>query len=248
MRLSYVTVCVNYLDRLRISHHHNVGQFDDYIIVTSPHDAETVGWTQAHKEVMPVYTDAFYRDGAVFNKGLALSEGLAALQSTLAEQGARPEWLAIMDADTFVPPDWREQLKRANLDKEYLYGARRVLLPTWADYEGLWTRDIESYTVPDGFGFGWLQLVHWDSAAFQSLPPGRWYPSGRDCTEVDWRFRDAWGSWLVPYTVPQGKLRELPFRVFNLGLDGVDHQGRKSAPFVPPEPCPTPASPSSTAS
>ncbi len=234
MRLSYVTTCVHYLDRLRVAHHHNLGQFDDYIIVTSPQDIETVGWTQVHKEVTPVYTDAFYRNGAVFNKGLALSEGLNALQATLAEQGARPEWVAIMDADTFVPHDWREQLKRANLDKEWMYGARRVLLPTWADYEGLWTRGIESYTVPDGFGFGWLQLFHWDSTAFQSLPQGAWYPQGRDCTEVDWKFRNAFGDFEVPYTVPRGKLAELPFRVFNLGVDGVDHMGRVSALFAPP--------------
>jgi hypothetical protein len=235
MRLSYVTVCVDYLDLLKVAHHHNLAQFDDYIVVTHPRDTETVAWTQAHKEVTPVYTDAFYRNGARFNKGLALSEGLNALRATLAEQGATPEWVALMDADTFVPPDWREQLKRANLDREWMYGARRVLLPTWADYERLWTDDLDSFACPMGHSFGWLQLFHWESAAFQSrLATGEPYPQGNDCTEVDWRFRDAWGGWEVPYTVPRGKLAELPFRVFNLGKDGENHFGRVSAPFVPP--------------
>lgn len=237
MRLSYVTVAVNYLDLLRVAHHHNLGAaaFDDYVVVTSLRDAETVAWTQAHKEITPVYTDAFYEPaGVAFNKGAGLNEGLRALEGTLAQQGARPEWVAIMDADTFVPPDWRAQLKALTLDREWMYGARRVLLPTWADYERLWTDDLDTFACPEGFGFGWLQLFHWDSAAFQGLPAGEWYPQGRDCTEVDWRFRERWGGFDVPYTVPNGKLAELPFRVFNLGPDGVNHKARVSPPFAPP--------------
>lgn len=226
MRLSYVTVCVNYLDYLRVAAHHNVGQFDDYIVVTSHTDVKTINWAQSQPYITPVYTDALYRNGAVFNKGLALTEGLNALKSI-----CEPEWVAIMDADTFVPPDWREQLKRANLDKEWMYGARRVLLPTWADYERLWTDDLNTFTIPDGFGFGFLQLFHWQSQAFQAQQD---YPQGRDCTEVDWMFRNRWGDFEVPYTVPRGKLAELPFQVFNLGPDGVNHRGRASAPFTPP--------------
>ncbi len=239
MRLSYITVCVDYLDMLRVAHHHNLSAaaFDDYIVVTSPHDHATVNWTQGHKEVTPVYTDAFYRNGAKFNKGLALAEGLNALKSI-----CEPEWVAVMDADTFVPPDWRAKIAgvgsaapEVQLDKEYLYGARRVLLPTFAEYERLWKDDIETFASPEGYGFGWLQLFHWQSEAFQTLlASGAPYPSGRDCTEVDWIFRNAWGDFEIPYTVPRGKLAELPFKVFNLGKDGENHFGRVSAPFVPP--------------
>lgn len=236
MRLSYVTTCVNYLDFLRVAHHHNVSAaaFDDYVIVTTTEDRDTLAWTQAHKEVLPVYTDAFYRGGARFNKGQALNEGLNALRATLEEQGITPEWVAIMDADTFVPPDWRAQLAAANLDREWMYGARRVLLPTWADYERLWTDDIESFACPEGFGFGWLQLFHWQSAAFQGRAPGAWYPQGRDCTEVDWKFFRAWGDLEPGYQRATGCITELPFRVFNLGPDGCNHMGRVSPPFVPP--------------
>ncbi len=228
MRLSYVTTCVNYLDYLRVAHHHNLSAaaFDDYIIVTTTEDKETLNWTQGHKEVMPVYTDAFYRHGARFNKGLALTEGFNALRSI-----CNPEWVAVMDADTFVLPSWREDIKNANLDKEYMYGARRVLLPTFAEYERLWTDDLDTFKCPEGFGFGWLQLFHWQSKAFQAQQD---YPTGNDCTEVDWKFRNRWGDFEVPYTVPRGNLRELPFRVFNLGKDGENHFGRVSAPFVPP--------------
>ncbi len=237
MRLSYVTVCVDYLDLLRIAHHHNLSAaaFDDYIVVTHPRDTATVNWTQGHKEVMPVYTDAFYRNGARFNKGLALAEGLDALRGMLAQQGAAPEWVATMDADSFVLPSWREDLKRANLDKEYLYGARRVLLPTFEEYERLWRDDIETFESPKGFAFGWLQLFHWQSQAFQSrIAAGELYPSGNDCTEIDWRFYRAWGDLEPGYERATGRIAELPFKVGNLGPHGANHLGRVSAPFVPP--------------
>ncbi len=233
MRLSYVTTCVNYCDLLRVAHHHNLSAaaFDDYIVITHPHDHETVAWAQAHKEVTPVYTDAFYRDGARFNKGLALAEGLNALKSI-----CDPEWIAVMDADTFVPPDWRDQLSRANLDKEWLYGARRVLLPTWTEYERLWKDDVETFEIPKGLGYGYLQLFHWQSQTFQTrLARGEAYPSGPDCTEVDWKFRNCWGDTDDSYTVTRGRLAELPFKVFCLGPHGTNHTGRRSAPFVPPK-------------
>ncbi len=237
MRLSYVTVCVNYLDYLRIATHHNVGQFDDMVVVTSMDDTATINWIQSQPYITPVYTDAFYRNGATFNKGLALSEGLNALKSI-----CEPEWVAIFDSDTFIPPDFRAQVvgtpdtpPTVKLDKEFMYGARRVLLPTFEEYERLWKDDLDTFTCPEGHSFGWLQMFHWQSKAFQSrLATGEPYPQGPDCREVDWKFRDAWGSWEVPYTVPRGNIAELPFRCFNLGFDGRNHFGRVTPPFVPP--------------
>ncbi len=240
MRLSYVTVCVNYLDYLRVSHHHNLSAaaFDDYVVVTTTEDKETTAWTQAHKEITPVYTDAFYRNGARFNKGLALSEGLNALKSI-----CEPEWVVTADADTFCLPDWREQIvgtpetpPRVRLDKEWLYGAERVLVPTWKDYERLWVDDLETFESPKGFAFGYWQLWHWDSQAFQSrIAAAEMYPTGNDCTEVDWRFYRSWGNLEPGYERATGRIAKLPFKVINLGPHGVNHQKRVSEPFVAPQ-------------
>ncbi len=233
MRLSYITTCVNYLDRLRIAQYHNEGQFDDMLVVTHPTDHETLVWTQSRPDIIPIVTDAFYREGAVFNKGAALNEGLNALR-----QICTPEWVAIMDADTFLPPDGRAQLNElaaaGKLDPEWFYGVERVLLPTWGDYERLWRDDIGSFESPRGFAFGWFQLFHWGSSAIQSKPVGEWYPTGPDCTEVDWRFFRTWGNLEPGYEAATGRIAKLPFKAFNLGLHGVDHQGRRSAPFAPP--------------
>lgn len=224
MRISHVTVCVDYLDYMEVALHHNRPEFDEFVVVTSHADRATQAFCAFH-QITCVVTDAFYRGGAAFNKGAALNEGLAALRP-----GA--EWVCIMDADTFVPPGLRSHV--AALDKEWMYGARRVLLPTWADYEGLWTRDIESHQCPEGFAFGWFQLFHWDSAAIKACAPGTWYPEGRDCTEVDWRFFRRFGDLVPGYESAVGRIAKLPFRVFNLGPDGINHTGRKSAPFVSP--------------
>ncbi len=239
MRLSYVTVCVNYLDLLRVSMHHNVSAaaFDDYVVVTSQNDIATINWAQSQPHVTPVYTDAFYRNGATFNKGLALAEGLNALRSICT-----PEWVCAMDADTFVLPDWRAQIvgtpenpPKVQLDKEWLYGAERVLVPTWQEYERLWTDDLGTFESPKGFAFGWLQLFHWQSQAFQSrIAAGEMYPSGRDCTEIDWKFHLPWGSLEPGYESAKGRIAKLPFKVINLGPHGANHTGRRSAPFVPP--------------
>ncbi len=229
MRLSYVTVCVNYLDYLRIATHHNVGQFDDMVVVTSMDDTATINWIQSQPYITPVYTDAFYRNGATFNKGLALSEGLNALKSI-----CEPDWIGIFDADTFVGPDFRQQVTTLGLDKECMYGARRVLLPTFEEYERLWKDDLDTFTCPEGFGFGWTQLINWNSEAIKSCKPGEWYPGGPNCRDIDWVFREKWGGFDVPYTVPNRNLKELPFRVFNLGEDGRNHFGRVTPPFVPP--------------
>jgi hypothetical protein len=230
MRISYLTVCVNYVDYLAVSYKHNKGLFDDYTVVTSPEDSATQAFCQKNG-LGCVITDVFYQEGAAFNKGAGLNVGLAArLQS-----GHAFDWVAIMDADTFVPMDFRAHLVRAKLDKEWLYGCKRVLIPTWADYQtalganGGWSQ----LKVPNGFGFGWFQLFNWDSAAIKGQPWGEWYPQSYDCTECDWKFFRLWGDLRDEYTRSIGRLAELPFCAFNLGPDGVNHTGRVAPQFSP---------------
>jgi hypothetical protein len=227
MHLSYVTVSVDYSDYLAITLRHNRPHFDDMIVVTAPRDRATQELC-AREGVRCVVTDAFYHPfGVAFNKGAGLNAGLAALKE--------PQWVAIFDADTFVHPTFRQDLEALPLDIEWLYGTERVLLPTYADYIALVTgaRSVESFESPRGFAFGWMQLIHWGSHAMQSCVPGEWYPQGRDCTEVDWRFFRRWGNLINDYAAAEGRIAKLPFKSFNLGPHGVNHQARRSPAFVP---------------
>lgn len=227
MRLSYITVCVNYLDYFRVAYQHNRSEFSDFTIVTSPSDTDTQMFCRDNR-LDYVVTDAFYRNGTVFNKGLALNEGL------IAAQQERPlEWVALLDADTFVPPTQPRAIL-PTLDKEWFYGCERYLLPTFEDY----LRYINSagndtsFACPRGFGFGYIQLFHWDSAVIKGLPYGRWYPESRDCTECDWRFMNLYGGLIKDYAEAVGRVAKLPFRVYNLGKHGQDHFGRRSPQFT----------------
>ena len=233
IKLSYVTICVDYLDYLSISYRHNRENFDDMIVVTAPHDLATQRFCVESNMGLQV-TDAFYQHGAVFNKGAGLNAGLQLAYARAAARGETLDWVAILDADTFVPLNFREHLERLILDPECMYGARRVLLPTRVDYED-WVsgrRPEGSFKSPNGLAFGWLQLINWQSSAIKGRPWGEWYPQSRDCTECDWRFMHFWGDLADEYTRTVGNVRELPFSVYNLGPDGQNHVGRRSPPFV----------------
>lgn len=225
MKITYVTVCVNYLDFLAISYYHNRSEFDEFIVVTSSKDKNTQDFCAKH-EIKMVITDKFYENGAVFNKGLAINEGFKALQN--------PEWVVFMDADTFVAPNFKKMIPD-NLDKEFMYGARRVLLPTFEKYKELsQANSLNGFEVPYGAGFGFFQLFHWDSEPIKKSVPGEWYPSFPDCRQSDWMFRNKWGGYVKDsdYRTCEGNFRELPTLVYNLGEHGKNHFGRVSPNFL----------------
>ncbi len=226
MKLSYVTVCVNYLDYLQVTLPHNrAGGFNEYVVVTAPQDKATQAFC-AQEGLTCVVTDAFYRDGAIFNKGLAINEGFKALKYH--------DWVCFMDSDTFMPVGY-PGAAIPSLDKEWMYGMRRVMVRSYADYLALvkGEKTIDDFECPLGAGYGFAQLFHWDSEPIRRAPYGQWYPSYPDCTESDWRFRNKFGDYAEGshYTIPIGRFAELPFRVINLGVDGQNHKGRLSPAF-----------------
>lgn len=225
MKITYVTVCVNYVDFLAISYYHNRSEFDEFIVVTDSKDKNTQDFCVKH-EIKMVITDKFYENGAVFDKGLAINEGFKALES--------PEWVVFMDADTFVAPNFKKMLPD-NLDKEFMYGARRVLLPTFDKYKELsQAKSLDGFEVPYGAGFGFFQLFHWDSQPIKKSNFGEWYPSFPDCRQSDWMFRNKWGGYVPEsdYRVCNGNFRELPLLVYNLGEHGKNHFGRTTPNFL----------------
>lgn len=104
--LNAILVSVDYHGELSLTLPYNRHHFDRVMIVTSPADIKTQLICQAHSAEMYI-TDAFYRNGAMFNKWLALEEGLDVF--------GRDGFLCIMDADILWPKKVELELKEGYL-------------------------------------------------------------------------------------------------------------------------------------
>lgn len=231
MHLDYITACVNTLDYLEVSYKHNKNEFDRFTIVTSEKDKDTQKFCVDNGLICFV-TEAFYRQGATFDRGFALNYAF----HWLTRQTPAIDWMIHADCDVFVPKDWRNKLP--NLDKEFFYGSRRVLLNTHADYLDFVNekKQESNFEIPLGIGYGFFQMFNWNSKVIQNVPEGRlWYPASPrgDVCESDWMFRNKWGEHgNHNYEICLGNLAELPFRVYHIGEHGQNHQGRVSPKFV----------------
>jgi hypothetical protein len=154
-----IVVCVGYDDLLAITLPRNLAHLDSCVVVTSPTDVATKTLCQQFPQVTVYETDAFYRYGAKFNKGLAMEEGFDVL--------GRDGWILIWDADTLFP----SPMRIPRLRKGFLYGARRHLLKDPAK----WSEAINWSKLPivrDAVTPGYFQLFHASDPAIASHP---WY-------------------------------------------------------------------------
>lgn len=108
-----------------------------FTIVTSLEDRATQELA-SHNGTQLLTTDAFYRDGAFFNKGRAIQEAREAFP--------HPDWTLLVDADVVPPANWLEVLQYAEPRPGFLYGARRQT-------EG-------GTMIADGELAGFFQLFH----------------------------------------------------------------------------------------
>lgn len=92
--LRAILVSVDYADLLGVTLPYNRHHFSDVMVVTAPRDEATLAVAVANRCRTHV-TEAFYADGAVFNKWAALEEALDAY--------GRYGWLCLMDADVLWP-------------------------------------------------------------------------------------------------------------------------------------------------
>lgn len=167
-----ITVCVEYDDILRHTLPRNRGHFSEYIIVTSPSDLKTQDLAR-NLGCELVITNVFYADGASFNKGAAMEEGLKLIRS-------RESWVTILDADIVLP----EKIP-FGLCRDTLYGPLRYMVSS-KDI-GSWLLHGDSGLLaagPDGDSgefAGYCQIFHSSSSCLvgrESWYPSRWSHCG----------------------------------------------------------------------
>lgn len=116
-----ILICVEYDDLLSLTLPNNLQHLrkdlgDDCMVVTAPHDKRTQDLC-GQLNVNVYQTDAFYRNGAKFNKGLAFEEAF--------DVYGRHGWMLILDADIILPKslDYLRNCRSGNI-----YGTYRRIL------------------------------------------------------------------------------------------------------------------------
>lgn len=199
-----ITVSVDYGDILAITLAKNARHFSEIVVVSTPADTLTAQVVASVPNARLHQTNAFYADGAEFNKAAALEEGFDLIPG-------KGGFLCILDADILLPPivDFEDCCHG------FLYQPRRRILSDPSQ----WHEFIDWTSLPladDGEWAGYFQLFHrLDVAVFKRRP---WYPPRwRHAGGADSEFQARWGR---PRRI------RLPFECLHLGEDGRNWCGR----------------------
>jgi hypothetical protein len=197
-----IVICVDFADLLQITLPRNAAHFTNVLVVSSPDDEATAAVVKSVPNATLFTTDAFYKDGAAFNKGLAMEVGL----DHLGRQG----WIAILDSDILLP----RSADFSSLPQGYLFSAhRRILADTTAYRESLDWGKLP--LAPDRELAGYLQVFHAADPVLKKLP---WY--GTDWIHAggcDSEFQRRW---------PISRKFRFAWEVLHLGLPGENWCGR----------------------
>ena len=208
-----IVVCVNYDDLLAVTMPAVLPHVAELLVVTAPADAKTQALVAGHPNARAHVTDAFYRDGAKFNKGRAMEEGFDAL--------GRDGWMLVLDADILVPPDLSAQLDRLRPRPGLLYTPRRRILADPTE----WWRHTDPKTwgrlplrVEDKGHYGYFQLFHAADPVLRRRP---WYATEfTHAGQCDDKFQHLW---------PVARKPRPDFEVLHLGRCDENWFGRTTA-------------------
>lgn len=193
------TVCVDYSDILELTAPKNLPHFSEWLVVTTPSDIRTISLCQK-LSLTPVLTEAFYEDGADFNKWKALNIALNSRKD-------QSEWFAVLDADIV----WPASINQSFLKIGRLYTPFRRMYPSIAEipHEADWLR---YRPVVEEFA-GFTQIFHSSDARCREFYDEDWRHAGG----ADTFFQQRW---------PQVLKVRPPFTVLHLGEDGKNWCGR----------------------
>lgn len=152
-RIHGLTVSVDYAEYLMVTGPLWLKGLTSMTVVTAPTDKRTVQVMRL-LNAMPdrpslslFITDAFTRDGASFNKGLAMEEARGLM--------AWEDWILFFDVDVAPPKDWL-YLFTEPLQMGYLYGSTRLETPAIECIGDLLMPKVDD----DRLGYGYFQLFH----------------------------------------------------------------------------------------
>lgn len=193
-----ITVCINFADKLQVSLQANKSLFKKMYIVTTQADTNTITAATTHGAHL-IFCEEAYINGAKFNKA-----GLIRHAQNVIATAHKDDWIALIDADTILPPTiWHNQ-QSFNAASVYLLD-RKV----YANQTAL--NEDKPHEISRGCGF--FQLYYDKSKRYQNFST-----SAADC---DILFQNLFKDQIT-----------LQGHCIHLGFSGQDWNGRISQQWV----------------
>lgn len=202
---------------------YNIDQLEEITIITDFKSQEVVNVANKYN-LKCIKTNTFYKNNSTYDRGLVLSEFL------IDKKG----WILHMDCDILLPKHFKERLSKQILDKNVMYGSRRIMFENLKDAE-IWHKSDQSdkgIFCPIGFCYGYFQMFNMESQAIILSDKNHVYPNSGHIGEHDVWFRNKWGLLIdtnndINNFKIIGNLQELPFKVGHLGNSGVNNPANK---------------------
>jgi GR25 family glycosyltransferase involved in LPS biosynthesis len=151
-----------------------------------------------------------YEDGAIFNKGKAINEGIKSLKN--------PEWILLLDADIYLQSDFLEVLENTNLPQQNLIVCKRLILDSYELFlDFMNNKDVGRLERAKGFGYFQMFNIKNFSNSSNIFPE-----NSNDAAWSDITFRDRFNK----------NETELNTTVLHLGQTCQNWEGRKTEKFI----------------
>lgn len=206
-KIDVVIVSVNYNDYLLLSLTNNTKLFSNITVVTSSDDLMCQRICEKFG-VKCVITDRMYENGATFNKGKAINEGINSIEN--------PGWILLLDADIVV----EDKIDLKSLSWDHLYISDRWICTDYQRYKNYKSGEIPlesigEYEVNKGLGF--FQLFN--------ASKERFFPeTSEDAAWSDLMFRDKFS-----------KRKDIENKIIHLGHAYKNWDGRVTSRFISDE-------------
>ena len=208
-KLDVIIVSVDYNDFLPITLENNIKIFDNITVVTSINDEECQKICQKFN-VNCVVTERMYDNGASFNKGKAINEGIKSLLN--------PNWILLLDADIIVPETFHESFKNNYTNINSLYVCNRIMFKEYESYLDWKYGSGLKGQVSKLNGIGYFQLFNINSNCLQRII----YPeTSNNAAGSDISFRNKFTEKV-----------DLKIESIHLGISYQNWNGRKTPEFV----------------
>jgi len=205
-KIDIIMVSVDYNDILPITLS-NIPKEIKVTVVTTEKDTECQKICESFG-VNCVISSRIYENGAVFNKGKAINDGIKTIQN--------PDWILLLDADIYLKDDFLDVVNSTNLTYKDLFISKRLVVDNHDDFLK-WKNGENVGNMERAKGYGFFHLFNIRNFNKRNIFPENY----NDASFSDLEFRDMFKS-----------KKELDTYVVHLGPTNQNWTGRKTEKFV----------------